>query len=346
MLENVSVKILGHSNDVASIKANLSSVHQKIDGIQRSSDVDRVIIGCHIFEDHLLTFTEACREATIALPAHGYDDNLREPHSHPKEEEERLNNLSPNEIRSLIRSSPMFVDHSGDTDTCLICLSDSDKGELSYQCGVCDGLFHKECHDILNYRHYDDTVLSACGKCRSIRKNEVAVLLMTKCDACMTWVKAKKEEIVSMTEEEKHRLRKEKLVILRENMVHLTVQEIVNHTETTLESIRNNTEAPAMQELEFEHTDNDLDDKDTNVAPGTTPPLRVLPHRILLQPQPVRKELQTEQLRIDTSLQWQNTNPTLAAFTHRTPQMIRYSITCCRTGWRIAEQQLALPPPL
>jgi hypothetical protein len=265
-LNTVSSKITLNGTNFDALKAESERILQAVANNSGNNELDQLIVRSHLYEDQLFSFPNDCREEDIVLPAHGSDPNLPLPHKHPKEEEDRLNNLGLEEVVNLIRSSPSFVDHSRDTDICLNCRGGNDKGRLAIQCAVCMGLYHEKCQDILDYNYDEGKFISACERCRTIRQHEIAIALMFKCTACSTWIRKKKEEAATMTKEQQYRLRSQQLVLLREDMVPLNVQALIDQTDAAIKAATND-QPSEEQDVEFDtNTDGNTYDPDMSVA--------------------------------------------------------------------------------
>jgi hypothetical protein len=134
-MENVSAEIRSKTDDIAMLKTNSDNILAKLARAKTDNDMDKAIARAHLSGDYLIDFPNTCQEDEIFLPPHGHTDELPQGHSHPKEVEDKLNNLTPDEISHMVRNAPGFVDHTED-NFCLGCLEDSSKGELSYECSI------------------------------------------------------------------------------------------------------------------------------------------------------------------------------------------------------------------
>eukprot|EP00956_Cyclotella_meneghiniana_P033710 scaffold98469_cov63-Cyclotella_meneghiniana.AAC.7 len=264
-VEHVAADAKSKHMDIATLKANSEEILMELARVKNSNDMDQAIIRAHLSGDYLIDFPTECSEDQIYLPPHGHSDELPNGHSHPKEVEERLNNLSPQQIIQIVQNAPSFVDHTND-NFCLVCLEDSSKGDLSCECSICKGVFHETCQNILEYKHETGDLL-ACYRCRIIQQYEKGVSMMLECKACLAWVEAKKKELVALSNSEKHRLRMQKLAIVCEGMISLNVLKVVDQTEDALAQIYQERNNP---DLDFDppHDDFSPDQATTQGTPA------------------------------------------------------------------------------
>ncbi|KAL3777849.1 hypothetical protein ACHAWO_012168 [Cyclotella atomus] len=235
-MEGMSADVKNKSEVISAIKTSSENILTELAKAKTVNDMDQAIVRAHLSGDYLIDLPSTCREDQIVLPPHGHTDDMPEGHTHPKEEEDRLNNLTPGEICEMVRAAPGFIDHNED-HFCLNCLEDATRGQLSYECSICGGVFHEECQDILEYKYDSGNILPACNRCRVIHQFEKGIRMMLKCPICTKWIESKKQEIVALSNSEKRRVRLQKLAIVREGIVSLNVLSVVEQTENALAQI-------------------------------------------------------------------------------------------------------------
>jgi hypothetical protein len=252
-ISSLSDKVESFAEDIKNRIVNMAVNAQVQPFGTPATNIDDLIIRSHIFESQIVNFPEIARDDAIYLPPHVCCDNLPAPHSHPQEEEDKMNRLSRTQLQALIRASPSFVDHSSD-DFCLKCITqEGNDTELEYQCQVCNGRFHASCQDIVDYQFENEDPLDACFTCRTIRTTELTVHFIKRCSTCREWVSSRKEHIAKLAAEEQHNLRLRNHILLRENHTARNVQELLDSFQAAIDGAQ---QQEASEELHF---DNDIE---------------------------------------------------------------------------------------
>jgi hypothetical protein len=111
-ISSLSDKVESFAEDIKNRIVNMAVNAQVQSFGTPATNIDDLIIQSHIFESQIVNFPEIARDDAIYLPPHMNCDNLPATHSHPQEEEDKMNRLSRTQLQALIRASPSFVDHT------------------------------------------------------------------------------------------------------------------------------------------------------------------------------------------------------------------------------------------
>lgn len=181
-------------------------------------------------------------DTTVHLPVHG-EEEITHPHTHPVEEEERLNGLGLEELTALIRKEPAYVDYHGAT-TCPSCTKQSQPNRHSC-CEVCGGAYCHSCQALITYEEDNGRTMQICNYCRKLRSTAIAITLMASCPECMKWVNAKKVQLLELAKDRKIHARTHHLAINRDMVISSSIMDIVNETEQALQNNEPSLEALA-----------------------------------------------------------------------------------------------------
>ena len=243
-LPTVSVQEQTQSSSISSLTSLMGNVANHLERLQHNTPS----ITLEELRNELKQFSRSeidnmFYRTQLTIPSSNGDSDVRitlsdskdkiAPHTHSKEQEDRLANLNIEDLKRLVSRAPGYVYHDTRKE-CFHCGEGEEIGPVSY-CSTCNVAYHEDV--CMKFCPYGNNHI-LCDMCVDERTTEIALELMSTCEICNAWKEEKLVEIGNLAKEERISERTRMMILAKSSFFGLRARDLLNATEAALAADR------------------------------------------------------------------------------------------------------------